>query len=150
MEKIGGMILLWFLVGAKFVLGPGSALALGLSKLESVLFVFGASSFWCLVLFYAGTRIQKFFREKFPSKKKKPVFTKKNRKIVSLKNKFGAWGIAALIPIISIPISALLASKYFKHDKYIWIKYIVVCAFWTVVLTYFSEPIVNGLKSLWT
>ena len=48
----------------------------------------------------------------------KPIFTRTNRFIVRVKRSYGVWGIAAVGPaIISIPISAVLAAKYFKHDR---------------------------------
>ena len=147
MGDILGLALLWIFIGLKFVIGPASALAYGLTKFETLLFVFSSSGFWSIFYYYTGAKIQDWYNAKFPSKKKKKVFSKRNRKIVALKNKFGAWGLAFLIPLISIPISALIASKYFKHDKKIWLKYLLASAFWSVVLTYFSHSIISLFKS---
>jgi len=44
-------------------------------------------------------------------------FTHRNKIIVKMRKRFGIWGLVTLSPIIlSIPVGALLGSKYFKHD----------------------------------
>jgi hypothetical protein len=47
-------------------------------------------------------------------KKKKQVFTPKNRRIVRIKMRYGIWGIVILSPVLlSIPIGSFLMVKYF-------------------------------------
>lgn len=48
---------------------------------------------------------------------KKVVFTKRNRRIIKIKNKFGLAGIALLTPLLSMPIGAFVAEKFFKDKK---------------------------------
>ncbi len=148
MQDVISLLGLWFFVGVKFLIGPVSVLAYGLSRWETVLFVSCAGTFWSGVFYYAGAGMQLWYRKKFPPKKKKRLFTKSNRRLVRIKNKFGVWGLALLIPIISVPISALLASKYFKHERYVWLRYLVSCTFWATVLTFFSDHILLALKAL--
>lgn len=47
----------------------------------------------------------------------KIVFTKRNRKIIKIKNKFGLAGIAFLTPLLSMPIGAFVAEKFYKDKK---------------------------------
>jgi hypothetical protein len=48
------------------------------------------------------------------NRKKRKVFTAKNRRIVSIKIKYGLWGIVILNPVLlSIPIGSFLMVKYF-------------------------------------
>ncbi|MGB0166789.1 MAG: hypothetical protein ACPF8V_08055 [Luteibaculum sp.] len=148
MKEVLALLGLWCFVGVKFLIGPASVLAYGLGKIETILFVSSAAIFWSLFFYFLGGRLQAYWRSKFPSKKSKRVFTKSNRQLVRFKNKFGIWGLAFLIPIISVPISALVASKYFKNDSLVWLKYGIPSIFWTIVLTYFSEPLIAWLKAL--
>ncbi len=148
MTQIFSLFLLWCFIGVKFVIGPASVLAFGLSKFETFLFVFSSASFWSIFYYYLGAKIQVWLNKIFPKKKQRKLFSKSSRRLVKFKSSFGAWGLAFLIPIISIPISAILASKYFKHDKQIWLKYVVSSGVWTVILTYFSHGIISLIKSI--
>ncbi|MCB0795099.1 MAG: hypothetical protein KDB88_10210 [Flavobacteriales bacterium] len=69
-------------------------------------------------------------------------FTRGNRLIVKVKRGHGLHGLAAITPVlISIPIGAILAAKYFYHDRRtipvlissVLIWSVVLSSFWTVV-----------------
>ena len=46
------------------------------------------------------------------------MFTRTNRLIVRIKRGYGVKGLALLSPpILSIPITSILAAKYFRHDR---------------------------------
>jgi hypothetical protein len=48
----------------------------------------------------------------------KPVFTKRNRRIVRLKHVSGYLGVAALTPLVlTIPLGSILAARFFHHDR---------------------------------
>jgi len=58
------------------------------------------------------------------NKKKKRVFTARNRKIVNIKSKYGIWGIVILNPVLlSIPLGSFLMVKYFglKIKNMLWL-----------------------------
>ena len=56
-------------------------------------------------------------------------------RIVFIKNKFGLIGFIAISAIISVPITSLLAAKFFKHNKFtpLWL----ICGFmvWSLILS---------------
>jgi hypothetical protein len=87
-----------------------------------------------LLFYYGGTYLFKWTSH-LKSKKKKPVFTKGRRRIVFIKNKFGLIGFIAISAIISVPITSLLAAKFFKHNRFtpLWL----ICGFmvWSLILS---------------
>ncbi len=69
--------------------------------------------------------------------KKKPTFTKSNRRIIRIKNRFGLIGITALTPVIlSIPLGAFLAERFYKKKSKV-IAYLSVTVMATSVVFYF-------------
>ncbi len=71
-------------------------------------------------------------------------FTKRNKTIVLLRRKFGIWGVVILSPIIlSIPLGALLGSKYFKHNKHFIPLMIFSIAIWGVLSSAFFSLFMN-------
>lgn len=58
------------------------------------------------------------------NKKKRKVFTPRNRRIVSIKMKYGLWGIVILNPVLlSIPVGSFLVVKYYglKVKNMLWL-----------------------------
>lgn len=150
MQHILSLIGLFIFCGLKFLIGPISVLAYGLSHWETVFFCFFSGVFWAIFFYYLGVKIQVWWRTKFPSKKKKKTFSKINRRIIRFKNSFGPLGLAALIPVLSVPIAALLCSKYFKHDRHVIASFIASVAFWSITLTFLSNPVVAYFEILFT
>lgn len=59
-----------------------------------------------------------FKKEAKPSMNNKRIFSKKSRRIVRVKNKYGLIGIALITPILlSIPVGIFLIVRYFSHKK---------------------------------
>ena len=71
------------------------------------------------VFFNLGTRIVNFFPNFFkPIKKKKRVFTKKNKFFVNVIRNYGLFGLSIFTPVlISIPVGAFLAARFFQDQK---------------------------------
>lgn len=64
------------------------------------------------------------------------VFTKRNRRIIRIKSKFGLAGIVILSPVLlSIPLGAFLTAKYYgaKYKNIIWL--IAGQIVWSVIYT---------------
>lgn len=82
---------------------------------------------------------QKFIAPRFSFRKQtKPVFTRKNRRLIGLKNRYGFAGIVILNPvIISIPISTFLVAKFYKHQKYSILWLIAGQFAWSLIYTFF-------------
>jgi len=69
------------------------------------------------------------------SKSPKKNFTKQNRRIISIKLRFGLLGIAVLTPIfLSIPIGAFLAERFYKDKKKVIIYLSISAIVWSTFL----------------
>jgi hypothetical protein len=78
----------------------------------------------------------KFIYWKYYSKGLKPkIFTRKNRKLVRFRNKFGLLGIAAISPtIITMSVGIPLALSLTDNKKKIFIYFALSCFIWTSVV----------------
>ena len=130
-------ILYGMLAVVKFVITPFTIYATGKDSIqfgEVVLTTGTGAAFGVLLFYYGGTYLFKWTGH-LKSKKKKPVFTRGRRRIVFIKNKFGLIGFIAISAIISVPITSLLAAKFFKHNRYtpLWL----ICGFmlWSLILS---------------
>jgi membrane protein DedA with SNARE-associated domain len=146
--EIGTVLFLLFICGTKFLTGPAVVLAAGYNEVETFFISFIGASLGCVIFFFLGGAIFKWWQRYFPGKKKRSNFSRKNRMIVRLKNKFGIYGLVALIPVISIPVSCFLAAKYFRYDKKAIPAYIAASGIYSALLTVFSKPVIELLKSL--
>ncbi len=71
--------------------------------------------------------------------KKKPIFTKRNRMIVRLMQKYGLNGIAVLTPLLSLPLGVFIAGrindKFIQNRKKVLLYLCTSMVIWTFVLT---------------
>lgn len=77
--------------------------------------------------------VRKQIRSGIPAR----VFTRFNKYVVRVKRMHGLFGIAAVLPFISIPVGSVLAAKYFKHDRRTIPALLGSVAVWSVVLSVF-------------
>lgn len=80
----------------------------------------------------------------------KKIFTKFNRRIIRLKNRFGLAGIAAITPILlSTPLGAFLAERFFKDKRKIILYLSAATIFWSITLYFlmllFHDKLVGWL-----
>lgn len=103
----------------KFFAGPILAKSLGFSYLNTVIVSSVGGVVGVFVFFNLGTRIVNFFPNFFkPIKKKKRVFTKKNKFFVNVIRNYGLFGLSMFTPVlISIPVGAFLAARFFQNQK---------------------------------
>ena len=88
-----------------------------------------------IVFYYATGWINLLINKILPKKKKKKVFTKGNRRFITIKNKYGLIGISALTPILlSIPLGCFLASRFYKGKKSTIPVMLMGIVFWAFVL----------------
>lgn len=126
--------------GTKFILAPALAcLTYKLSYIESVLYtIVGAvlGIFLYAYLFNAlmqlWQKIKKWIRRGKTKQNPKKISRKRLRKLIYLKNKWGLWGVAALIPILSLPVSTFLAIRFFPRSRPL---FVLTCAIvlWSVL-----------------
>lgn len=137
------LLLVFALSSIKFMLAPPLSLGFGFTYFETLASttlggIFGVVLFfyfskWIIALYnkyffkiisdYTHTLAEKLRLKSiacwlFP--KRKRIFTFKNRLTVKVKRNFGLIGIVVLTPVLlSIPLGAFLAARYFSKMKYV-------------------------------
>lgn len=83
------------------------------------------------------------------SKRPKKVFSKKNRRLVRIKSRFGLPGIAFLTPVLlSIPVGTFLATRYFKNKKKVFLYLELGLLIWSLIFALFATTVETILKTL--
>lgn len=83
------------------------------------------------------------FRKSRPSditgnRKEKRIFTRRNRRIVLIKQKYGLIGIAISTPsLLSIPLGTFLVVRYYRHTRTRFLYLVVANLIWSVIYTGF-------------
>ena len=85
--------------------------------------------------YYFSNWVNKMISKLFQKKKKKQVFSKKVRRFINIKNKYGLIGIALITPIIiSIPVGSFIASRFFSKKKHTLLVMFAGIVFWALLL----------------
>lgn len=115
----------------KFVAGPVGGYAAGFSLMKTI-FVTVLGTMSSVTLFtYFGT----FIRERIFTEKRK-MFTKRNRRFVTIWKKYGVIGVAALMPILLTPIGGTLLLTSFRTPKSQIILYMFISAIiWAITIS---------------
>jgi hypothetical protein len=98
-----------------------------------------------LFFYFTGTQVLEFLRRRYVRRnaerlarglQPRRVFTRTNRWIVRVKQRYGIRGLAAFAPpTLSVPVTALLAAKYFRHQRSTLPTLLLSVAIWSVVLS---------------
>lgn len=110
--------IVWWMLFAivKFIFTPLTlASATNYEWWEALFITIGGGWLGVVIFFYFGKMIIISSQKRWNFKKRNK-FTKFNRFIIKVKNKYGLIGLASIIAIISIPICSLLAAAYFKDN----------------------------------
>ncbi len=68
----------------------------------------------------------------------KKVFTRRNRRIVRTKQKYGLMGIALITPfLLSIPVGVFLVVRYYHHSRNRFLYLIAANLIWSLIYTGF-------------
>ena len=71
-------------------------------------------------------------------RKEKKIFTRKNRRIVMIKQRYGLFGIALSTPfLLSIPVGTFLVIRYYRSSRAKFAYLIGANLFWSVIYTLF-------------
>jgi hypothetical protein len=119
----------------KFIAGPVLGTAAGYTPLQMMgVTVLGMMSSVTIFTFL-GAPIKKYFITKLTGPRK--VFTKKNRRVVSVWNSYGELGIALLTPLLLTPIGGTLILVAFGSKKQkIFIYMLGSAILWGAILSY--------------
>lgn len=80
---------------------------------------------------YARRRAERLAKGLAPRR----IFTRTNRLIVRMKRTYGLIGLAVMPPILSIPVTSIIAAKYFRHDRRTLPYLLTAVLAWSVVLS---------------
>ncbi|MBK7385017.1 MAG: hypothetical protein IPI81_17025 [Flavobacteriales bacterium] len=143
MNAVGAVSVLFMSV-IKFMFAAPVSYGFNHSYLQTMVLLAIGGSGGTLIFFLLGKRVMEWFRLRYVRKKEerlarglaaRPVFTRTNRWIIRMKRSYGMFGLAVMPPILSIPITAVLAAKYFKHDRRTLPVLVSAVVVWSVVLS---------------
>jgi len=116
----------------KFIGGPLSGVALGLTWPETALCTAAGMMLSVLVVTYAGKTLQRVRWRSGPPRR----FTRRTRLAVRIWRRSGLLGIALLTPLLLTPIGGTaLAVSFRVRRSRIFAYMLASAAFWSVVLT---------------
>ena len=132
---------------------PAAVYAFDYNYLQCILTSCAGAIFSAIIFTYLSDGIIIWWnklKDKWITKKTtKKHFTKSNRRIVKIKNRFGLTGIAVLTPILlSIPLGAFLAERFFKDKKKVIIYISISCVFWSNALYFILLLAYKGYKAM--
>tara|TARA_B110000046_G_scaffold34513_1_gene37365 strand:+ start:1317 stop:1763 length:447 start_codon:yes stop_codon:yes gene_type:complete len=134
--QIAGLMVI---AGTKFMYAPAAIYVAGFSFVESVLITAGGGFAGVIAFYRLGDAISRWWVNRFPVKRVKKKFTKKNRGFINFRNKYGLYGLAFVTPcIISIPIGCFLAAKYYGTEKRMISFLFISVVFWSLTLSTFT------------
>lgn len=120
----------------KFIAGPTAGLALGLGLVETAILTMLGTMTTVFIFMTLGSAIRAWHNKRFPNRNKK-VFTKKNRRFVSVWKKFGVLGVSILTPVLFTPIGgAILVAYVGAPKKEVYLYMFLSSTFWAFVVTW--------------
>ncbi|MCX7744341.1 MAG: hypothetical protein N2167_07220 [Flavobacteriales bacterium] len=119
-------------------------------------FLFGVSSglLGVLTFMFLSTIILRFWhwlKEQIGIKPAHPkkLFSKRSRMLVRIKSKYGLAGIALLSPIIiSIPVGAFIAMRYFKNKKKVFLYMFAGVVLWSLIFASSASLVIKIFKTI--
>jgi hypothetical protein len=125
----------------KFIGGPLSGAAAGLTWIETFVFTVLGMMASVLIFSFLGENAKKRFLSRF-RKKKKMLFTPRNRRIVRIWRKYGLKGVAFLTPILLTPIGGtIMAASFGEPPKRILVYMLVSAIFWGFIFSLFIQQL---------
>ena len=137
MERFIDYLVVFAMSMFKFIFGCVGGAVRNFSYLETVLItVVGMMTSVVLFTFF-GIAIRNWFFIAFRRKRK--IFSKRNRRIVKIWRKYGIIGVAFLTPILFSPILGTLIAVSFGEDKKrIFFHMLWSAALWAIILSYIT------------
>ena len=139
MECLFELLGWWSLAIVKFLALPW-LMILGANKgfVETVLTATSGAAIGIVIVSFFGDKLFHYLSDRAKRRGIK-VFTSSRRRLVRIKSKYGLRGLMVLGGLISVPITALLATKYFHHEKHMKLKVIFGFFIWALALSGLAE-----------
>lgn len=129
---------------------PGALILFDFNFLKVFAVTVSGGFFGNVVFTFLSSALMKWwnqFKDKRFEGKKIKHFTKANRRIIRIKNRFGLVGIAALTPILfSIPLGAFLAERFYKDKSKVILYLTIWDVIWNVILYFVYYLFYDRLK----
>lgn len=123
-------------------MGIPAATIAGYSLVEVMVIGIVGGMIGVILFTYLTVPVKGLYKRLLPKKAKK--FTKMNRRIIRVRQRFGLWGIALITPpIFSIPVGAIVASSMYSNKKRIFATMFVSVLFWSILSSVVSYMLVN-------
>lgn len=123
---------IYLLTMVKFIAGPTIGPASGLSWVETVLITVAAMM--TSVLIFTSSTFKENILTRFMKKKK--LFTKRNRRFVTIWKRYGLFGVTFLTPIIFTPIGGSILVTYLGGKRKTILYYMLISAtFWSIIFS---------------
>lgn len=98
----------------------------------------GALTGFIIFYYFFGTIMNRLNKKRLHPTEKR---LRKARRIVSMKRKYPVWLFVPMLPIMSIPVMALVIRKFFHHSKPVFALSIVVVIMFALVGCLVFSPI---------
>jgi hypothetical protein len=142
-----GLTIIFFCTWKFAATFPVAIYIMNMSFTETLIYTNIGGILGTIVFVYFSGFLLKTWNDYWPAKfkfhrKTRKIFTKRNRRFVKLKLKYGLFGIVLLSPVLlSIPLGSLLIAKYYgiKKTNIIWL--IAGQIFWSFVYTIFYTQV---------
>lgn len=138
MQEFAEIIGLFLLSTVKFLFAPAACVAAGYNFLQTFFITATGGISGVILFFYSGGWIIEKWTAYFPKKSNSKAFSRRNKLIVSTKNKFGVVGLAILMAFISIPLASFLAARYFRYNPRTIPALLSSILGWSIVLTFLA------------
>lgn len=133
----------WTLAIVKFLFLPWvMIIAAGKGYIETVVVASSGAAIGVYVISFFGERLFNYLSERERRRGKK-VFSTTRRRLVGVKSRFGLTGLITISAFISVPISVLLAIKYFKHERLMREKMVLGFFVWANILSLLAFAVKN-------
>lgn len=139
MEFLFELLGWWLLAIVKFLALPWfMILGAGKGFVETVLIATSGAAIGVYLVSFFGDKLFHYLSNR-ALRRGARVFTKSRRKLVRIKTKYGLMGLMMLGGLISVPITALLATKYFHHERHYRLKVVFGFFIWALLLSSLAE-----------
>lgn len=135
MAEVFQLIGLLILAALKFFMSPAASIIAGYSLLETILISsLGGISGFLFFYYFGGFLYQKYL--KLFANKRKNVFSKRSRRIVKFKHKYGFLGLAILTPVLfGIPLGSFIAAAFFKNRLKTISVFVSSIVIWSILIS---------------
>jgi hypothetical protein len=138
--QVAKYVTVFLLSMVKFIGGPISGAAAGLTWVETFIFTVAGMMTSVLIFSLLGTSAKQKIFNRLQGKRK--LFSPRNRRLVRVWRKYGLKGVAFLTPVIFSPIiGTIMAASFGESKQRIFFYMLGSALFWGVIFSVFIQQI---------